>query len=77
MPHKIKQEEIWSTLLELAHVLNNLRYFTKEWEMKYGVELKMAKKRWENRADELLRKLELPEIRLSVKQMEIQKEDGI
>lgn len=52
------EKESLDIIRELAHVLNNLRYATKEWETKYGCEAKARKKRWEVRADAILNKLD-------------------
>ena len=60
MPIKIKDEnELHEIAKELAHVLTNLRYWTKHWEETYGAFARNTKKRWEKKADELIIKLDL------------------
>lgn len=43
---------------ELAHILLNLRHFSKLWDDNYGVEAKKRKKFWEQKADEYLESIE-------------------
>lgn len=77
MPIKINNEnELLETAKELAHVLVNLRHWTKKWEETYGAEYKNAKKRWEKKADELIKKLELiKKMQQSEIKIEINNED--
>jgi hypothetical protein len=57
------EEELLQVTSELIHVLCNLRKFTKLWEQDFGVELKTKKKRYEQMADELIERLQVPEHR--------------
>jgi len=43
-------------LLELATIMIKLRHNTKTWESEYGVFTKRAKKYWEEKADEWIKK---------------------
>lgn len=52
------EEDLFDNFKEAIHILNNLRYYTKDWEENYGVESKMRKKRWEEKADKLLTRLD-------------------
>lgn len=51
-----------SELMEMArdaiHILNNLRHHTKYWDEHYGALAKNAKRKWEERADEFLEKIQ-------------------
>lgn len=61
---KINTEaELYLVCQELLHITLNLRKFTKLWEEKYGVEIKARKKYWEDKADSLLQRLQIPEHR--------------
>lgn len=61
---KISSEErLEQVAAELIHVLANLRKFTKLWEATHGVQLKERKKFYEERADELIKTLQVPEHR--------------
>lgn len=57
------EEELIQVTAELIHVICNLRKFTKLWEEGHGVELKIKKKRYEQKADELIERLKVPEHR--------------
>ena len=59
------EEELVNVATELAHCLCNLRRFTKLWEDNHGVELMARKKYWEDKSDELLKRLEVTEHRQS------------
>lgn len=59
------EQELVNVATELVHVLNNLRFFTRKWEENYGVELRARKKYYEEKADELLKRLEITEHRQS------------
>lgn len=59
------EEELVNVATELVHVLNNLRFFTRKWEETYGVELRARKKYYEDKADELLKRLQVTEHRQS------------
>lgn len=73
MKVKIESEE---QLLEVArealHVMNNLRYATKMWNMHYGSYWKEKKKYYEERADLFLEKLQVTEKTDHIKQMQIE-----
>lgn len=57
------ESELVNVATELLHVLSNLRKFQKKWESNYGVELRERKKFWEDKADSLLQRLQIPEHR--------------
>jgi hypothetical protein len=57
------EEELISVCEEALHIISNLRKFTKLWEQEFGVELKTKKKRYEQMADELIERLQVPEHR--------------
>jgi hypothetical protein len=57
------EDELISKAEEAINILINLRKFSTLWEQSYGVELKNKKKMWEGRADEFLKKLNVPEFR--------------
>lgn len=52
------EEELMALSGELLHALVNVRYWTKKWEQEYGCEMKIKKKYWEARADELIAKMQ-------------------
>lgn len=50
-------------LAELAHIMLNLRFWSKEWHRSYGTPNRIAKERWEAKADEWIeqhKKIERP-----------------
>jgi hypothetical protein len=53
------EDELLNVASELIHVLANLRKFTLLWEETHGVELKARKKYFEQKADELISKLQV------------------
>lgn len=53
--HIVVCENAEVSLLELANIVLNLRYYTKEWELHYG-ETKLQKKNYEKKADQWLSK---------------------
>lgn len=67
------EEQLVSVATELIHVIANLRKFTKLWEETHGVELKRNKKYYEQKADDLIAKLQVQdhkqvhEIKIEVK----------
>jgi hypothetical protein len=64
MKVKIESEqELISVCEEALHIIANIRKFTKLWEQEFGVELKTKKKRYEQMADELIERLQVPEHR--------------
>lgn len=52
------EDDLLDKFKKAIHILNNLRHYTKDWEENYGVESKMRKKRWEEKADKLLAELD-------------------
>lgn len=58
------EEELAHEFREVVNALANVRKFQKLWEKSYGVTLKEKKKRWEERADDLI-------VRLSNSQLKI------
>jgi hypothetical protein len=54
------EEELEDKFKKAAHILNNLRYWTAKYEETLGSELKAIKKRWEGKADEFLKELDIP-----------------
>ena len=52
------EENLKKAFEDLFHVLVNLRFWTKDFEEKYGVSAKKLKKDWEARADKLIDDLE-------------------
>lgn len=68
MKIKIQSEqELIDVCTEALHVLSNLRKFTKLWEESYGVDLKARKKYYEQKADELIKRLQVTENRQQTK----------
>jgi hypothetical protein len=66
MKIKIKDEdELIGIAEEAIRIIANLRKFTKLWEESFGVELKARKKYYEEQADELIKKLEIMELKKS------------
>lgn len=66
MKIKIKDEdELLGIAGEAIRIIANLRKFTKLWEESFGVELKARKKYYEEQADELIKKLEIMELKKS------------
>lgn len=59
------EEELVNVATELAHVLCNLRHFTRLWNETHGAELRARKKYWEDKCDELLKRLQITEHRQS------------
>lgn len=59
------EQELVNVATELAHVLCNLRHFTKLWNESHGFELKQRKTYYEQKADELLKRLQVTEHRQS------------
>lgn len=57
------EDELISVAEEALHILANLRKFTALWENSHGVELKNRKKYYENKADELIQRLQIPDHR--------------
>ena len=53
------EEQLVKVATELIHVIANLRKFTKLWEETHGVELKRNKKYYEQKADELIARLQV------------------
>lgn len=49
------EDELIELTKELWHVLVNLRYWTNEWQKEHGAILLEHKKKWEARADELIK----------------------
>lgn len=54
------EEELVELAEEMLHIITNLRYWSKEWSSKYGVDAKRRMKYWEARADELLANRNVP-----------------
>lgn len=59
------EQELIGVCEEALHIIANLRKFTKLWEQEHGIELKIKKKRYEQMADELIERLQVPEHRHS------------
>ena len=57
------EQELVDVCTEALHILSNLRKFTKLWEESYGVDLRRRKKYYEEKADELIERLQVPENR--------------
>lgn len=57
------EEELVKVAAELIHVLANLRKFTKLWNETHGVELKSRKKYYEDKADQLIERLQVEDHR--------------
>lgn len=71
------EQELKEVAEELIHVLANLRKFTSLWEKSYGAILRVRKKYYENKADDLINRLRVPEhdqpheIKIKIKDEEI------
>lgn len=52
------EENLKKAFEDLFSVMLNIRKYTLEWENRYGVETKLRKKFWEDKADKLLADLE-------------------
>lgn len=52
------EEELIQATKDLLHVLVNLRHKTKIWHDQYGSKNLSEKKKWEQRADDLIEKLQ-------------------
>jgi hypothetical protein len=59
------EDELINVAEEAIRIIANLRKFTKLWEKSFGVELKARKKYYEEQADELIKKLEIMELKRS------------
>ena len=57
------EDELISVAEEAIRIIANLRKFTKLWEESFGVELKARKKYYEEQADELIKRLEVMELK--------------
>lgn len=57
------EEELLKVATEALHILANLRHFTKKWNETHGYELKRRKIFYEEKADELIQRLQIEEHR--------------
>lgn len=57
------EEELLKLAKEALHILSNLRHFTKKWNENHGVQLKQRKNYYEEKADELIERLQIEEHR--------------
>lgn len=57
------EEELISVAEELIHVLANLRKFSRLWQENHGAPLLRSKKYFEEKADELIERLQVKEHR--------------
>lgn len=69
------EQELIDVAQDALHVLANLRKFTKLWEESHGVQLKARKKYYEQKADDLIERLQVIEHRNPV-QIKIEINDG-
>lgn len=79
MKIKIQSEdELLSIAAEAIHIVTNLRAATKKYNEHFGSHLKNRKIYWENKADELVERLQVPEHRnLNELKIEINGEDKV
>lgn len=57
------EEELVKVAQEAIHILANLRKFSDLWNIHHGSDLKERKMYWEVKADEFLKRLQVPEHR--------------
>lgn len=53
------EQELFEVCATLLHTLVNVRHSSKKWHEHYGAKLLNTKTYWENRADELLQRLQI------------------
>lgn len=58
------EEDLEKKFIEGIHILNNLRHWTLKYNETLGSELKVIKKRWEEKADEYLKSLSMTPTRV-------------
>lgn len=68
------EDELARVAGEALHIIANLRKFTILWERLHGVELKERKKYYEEKADELIKRLQIKDHR-HVNQIQIKNEN--